>query len=137
MFGNLFKSGSLRVEAIGNCGTGIAKTFALNGTTVLTKTNQEFELEEIEEAKTEIIKFEVYPNPNQGNFTLNLVSNEKGASAKVTIINMMGQVVSEFNVENNNGVVQTNINQSLPEGLYFVRVSIGSELKTVKILVTK
>jgi len=137
MFGNLFKSGSLRVEAIGNCGTGIAKTFALNGTTVLTKTNQEFELEEIEEAKTEIIKFEVYPNPNQGNFTLNVVSNEKEASAKVTIINMMGQVVSEFNVENNNGVVQTNINQSLPEGLYFVRVSIGSELKTVKILVTK
>jgi len=134
-----FKSGSLKVEAMNNCGTGTAKTFSLNGTTTLSKFEQGFELEEVIENNDLITatKVNVYPNPNQGNFTVSIISNEKEAPAYVTIINMMGQDVADFTVDNNNGTIETNINQGLADGLYFVKVKIGSELNIVKIVVTK
>jgi hypothetical protein len=134
-----FKSGSLKVEPINNCGTGTAKTFVLNGTTTLSKFQQEFDLEEVIENNelTTATKVNVYPNPNQGNFTVSIISNEKEAPAQVTIINMMGKQVADFTVENNNGTIETNINQGLADGLYFVKVKFGSELNMVKIVVTK
>jgi hypothetical protein len=138
-FTNLFKSGTLKVAALNNCGIGAFKTFALNATTTLNKIGTEFELVEVIENNDLIddTKVNVYPNPNQGNFTVSITSNEKVAPAYITIINMMGQVVAELNVENNNGTIERNINQGLADGLYFVKVKIGTELNIVKIVVTK
>ncbi len=136
MFGNLFKSGSLRVEAMNSCGTGTSKTFTLNGTTSLNKAGKEIELiEEIEITNLSINKLTVYPNPNQTNFTVSVIAEEKEASANVSILNMMGQVVDEYTFDNNNGVVLGEINHNLTPGLYFVQVRIGSTLNTIKIIV--
>ncbi len=136
MFGNLFKSGSLRVEAMNSCGTGVSKSFSLNGTTTLNKVGNEYELiEDIEPTTLSINKLAVYPNPNQTNFTLSVVGDEKEASANVSILNMMGQVVAEYTLDNNNGVVLGEINHNLTPGLYFVQVRIGSTQNTIKIIV--
>ncbi len=136
MFGNLFKSGSLRVEAMNSCGTGVSKSFSLNGTTTLNKVGNEYELiEDIEPTSLSINNLAVYPNPNQTNFTLSVVGDEKEASANVSILNMMGQVVAEYTLDNNNGVVLGEINHNLTPGLYFVQVKIGSTQNTIKIIV--
>jgi len=135
-FLNLFKTGTIRVSATNSCGIGTTKTYVLNATTTLNKKEEEYELEEVfEQEELASNSLLVYPNPSQGNFTLSVVSNEKDANANVSIINNMGQVVSAFNIENNNGVIQSNINHGLPEGLYFVKVTIGSNTQIVKISV--
>jgi hypothetical protein len=136
MFGNLFRSGSLRVQALTLCSDGYLKSFSLNGTTTLNKVGNEYELiEEIEPTTLSINKLAVYPNPNQTNFTLSVVGDEKEASANVSILNMIGQVVAEYTLDNNNGVVLGEINHNLTPGLYFVQVRIGSTQNTIKIIV--
>jgi hypothetical protein len=135
-FGNLFKSGSLKVEAINNCGTGSPKTYALNGTLTLTKSGQNMELvEQLETEELPINVLSVYPNPSQNNFTLSINTIEKDVPAHVTVLNMMGQVMEEFMVSNRGGLIYTNHTHQMPAGLYFVSIKIGSEIFTEKILV--
>lgn len=135
-FTNLFKSGSIRVSATNSCGIGSTKSFILNATTTLNKKGEEYELEEVFDQEEQVLNsLIVYPNPSQGNFTLSAVTYEKEATASVTITNNIGQVVSEFSLENNNGVIQSIINHGLSQGLYFVKVSIGSNTQIVKISV--
>jgi hypothetical protein len=135
-FNNSFKSGSLKVFAFNNCGTGALKTFNLNGSTTLNKLGDEFELEELlEEESTNTFNINVFPNPNNGNFSLSIITNDKVASAEITLINMMGQVAKQIIAENNNGVINTEINQIVHQGLYFMKVTIGSYTQIVKISV--
>lgn len=137
-FGNLFRSGTLRVEAINNCGTGSAKTFVLNGTTTLNKSGQNMELEEmVETDKLPMNVLEIYPNPSHDNFTLSINTLEKEAPAQVTVINIMGQVMEEFTLSNKGGLIFTNHKHQMPAGLYFVNIKIGSEIYTEKIMVSQ
>jgi hypothetical protein len=47
----------------------------------------------------------------------------------------MGQVAKQIIAENNNGVINTEINQIVHQGLYFMKVTIGSYTQIVKISV--
>jgi hypothetical protein len=134
-FGNLFRSGSLRVEAINNCGTGTAKTFSLNGTTTLSK-NGINELEEVTEGIL-VNTLNVYPNPNNGTFNISFINNQIEENANVSIINMMGQTVRSFNFTNTDGLLSAEINHELEAGFYFVKVEVGTQVEIVKISVEK
>jgi hypothetical protein len=130
-----FKTGSLKVEIVNNCGTGTGKTFALNNTTTLSKTQGETELDEITEEVSNATSFNVYPNPNNGNFNINMTTENTEEVAQVTIINVLGQVVSSITIPNNNGVINSEVNANLSTGIYFVRVQLGSEVNVAKISV--
>lgn len=130
-----FKTGSLKVEILNNCGTGTAKSFTLNGTTTLTKTQSEMELEEVVENATEANTFSVYPNPNNGNFNINMTAANTEAAAQVIITNILGQVVREISLTNDNGTINSEINANLSTGIYFVKVQVGSEVNVAKISV--
>ena len=131
-----FKSGSLKVAVNNNCGLGTAKSFALNGTTTLSKNQGNMELEEVIEEATEFINaFSVYPNPNNGNFNVSMTTENTEEVAQVTIINVVGQVVSSITIPNNNGVINSEINANLSNGIYFVKVQLGSEVNVAKISV--
>ena len=130
-----FKTGSLKVEIVNNCGTGTGKSFALNNSTTLAKTSGETELEEITEEVSNATSFNVYPNPNNGNFNINMTTENTEEVAQVTIINVLGQVVSSIAIPNNNGVINSEVNANLSTGIYFVRVQLGSEVNVAKISV--
>lgn len=131
-----FKTGSLKVELVNACGTGIAKSFSLNATTTLSKNGSEMELKEIQENATEVSNtLSVYPNPNNGSFNISRTSNNTEAEAKVIITNILGQVVSTIVVPNNNGTISSEINANLSTGIYFVTLQIGDEVSVAKISV--
>lgn len=73
-------------------------------------------------------KFEVYPNPNNGSFTINL--KEKSNSI-VTIYNISGKAI--FNKQFSSSDY-FNINIDAPNGLYFVKVETENGTFTEKII---
>lgn len=133
-FASNFITGSLKIAIANSCGMAAAKTFSLNSTQ-LTKTSGETELEEITEEVSNATSFNVYPNPNNGNFNINMTTENTEEVAQVTIINVLGQVVSSIAIPNNNGVINSEVNAKLSTGIYFVRVQLGSEINIAKISV--
>ena len=88
---------------------------------------------------SEVINAEIYPNPNNGIFTLNVQTGIMTAAiAKVQIIDMYGRVVNQFTAKNNNGSIFMNISDSkLVNGLYSVKYSVGTISNSVKLMIKK
>ena len=132
-FGSAFRAGSLKVEAVNACGTGTAKSFTLNATGPLTK-NGTFELAE-ENLEIELdYSLNVYPNPSNGSFKV-AVNTESTSNATVSVLNLLGQVVYTTEVENNDGLIYTEINKNFEKGVYLIKVEIENETKVNKMIV--
>jgi hypothetical protein len=95
--------------------------------------------------ETEIVfdfKIDVYPNPNDGNFTIS--SSHEGT---FNIINELGQLIQKIEItkENNyqvhvgslheTNLLQPGNGQSLSKGVYFVSGTINNEVITKKVVV--
>lgn len=76
-------------------------------------------------------KYAIYPNPNNGNFTIE--TNESSTNSIVEIYNLMGERV--FNQPINNS--KTAINSGLKQGIYFVKTTGNKHEKGVKIIIEK
>ncbi|MES2680934.1 MAG: glycine-rich protein [Bacteroidota bacterium] len=72
----------------------------------------------------------VYPNPNNGNFTIRSVEK-----ISISIINTLGQVISTLSLGDNNGNEVT-VN-SLPTGVYFITAQKNGLTLTAKIIVER
>ena len=70
----------------------------------------------------------IYPNPNNGVFTLDLPQKEQ--SSEIYIYNLSGKLVQQVNTSNNNVI---DINKQ-PSGIYFVKVVQQNGVNTVKII---
>jgi len=71
-------------------------------------------------------EFNVYPNPNQGLFNIELT-----AQSQVMITNTLGQVVLNETIE----AGKSNLNiESQPTGIYFVKVMQNKKQKTLKLI---
>ena len=70
----------------------------------------------------------IYPNPNNGIFTLDL--SQKEQSSEIYIYNLSGKLVQQVNTSNNNVI---DINKQ-PSGIYFVKVVQQNGVNTVKII---
>jgi hypothetical protein len=76
--------------------------------------------------------FTISPNPNDGNFTLN-VDSEDMKPYSIHIFNYYGGLVYKMDHCNTK---QLQINQSgLPKGFYYVKLSIGADVVTKKIII--
>jgi M6 family metalloprotease-like protein len=77
------------------------------------------------------LKVKVYPNPNNGRFTVELFNAE--GSSDISIANILGAVVYKSTFTNTN-VSEIELTY-LQKGLYFVKVKNGEYVKTHKMMV--
>ncbi len=125
---------SIRLRYTSDCGNGAIKAQKLSN---LSKTcfasgssSNEFLRNNTE------IKTSIYPNPNHGKFNLFIQTGQmKKSLATIQVIDMLGKVVNVRVVENNNGVINTNLNLNLNEGIYYVKYILANVSNSVRMVV--
>jgi subtilisin-like proprotein convertase family protein len=118
---------TLRIFDSANGDGGILNSWSLNICTVLpgSLSSKEFELKD----------FVLYPNPNNGNFTLKFTSASSN-DVKINVYDMRGRNVFEKSYANT-GTFNQDINlDKVQAGIYLVSVSDG-DVKTVKRIVVQ
>lgn len=80
---------------------------------------------------TEVIKdsreIQLFPNPSNGNFTIQIPTSSLGS--KATIYTILGQKVKQFTIEN------TITNQNVTKGIYILEIEKGTSTITKKLVV--
>lgn len=78
--------------------------------------------------------FSIMPNPSNGQFTVNIKSNEKG-SAILTIFDITGKIINTEIVQNFTGEYTLPYNlQNEAKGAYLIQLKIGEKITTKKII---
>jgi hypothetical protein len=80
--------------------------------------------------KTGDIDFTVYPNPNDGNFTVKVTGNMQACT--VEIFNVSGRIMGK--VDSNTGTLTINRSDLLP-GIYYLKLSARSDSAVKKLIV--
>ena len=118
--------GSFKVKVTNS--NGCSKTSAITKTTVNCRT-----------AGSELLTdFNLYPNPNNGDFIISYVSDEnQNENAQIVITDMLGKIVYQQSVELIDGQINKNLSLSneLTNGIYFVRLMIGEKSIVSKVVV--
>ncbi|HXS37789.1 MAG TPA: SBBP repeat-containing protein, partial [Flavipsychrobacter sp.] len=84
-------------------------------------------------------KFILYPNPNDGSFTVDGNANLTATNAIVEVINLAGVTVYKEVVLVNNGVIHKSINLSsaIPSGLYFIRIKTDEQTTVLRFAIER
>ena len=133
-FNTGYKGGSLKVQSSTSCGTlgtAVSKTLTHVGCAAGQRGSNVEELV--------IDQVALFPNPNNGTFTLNVESSiRKSTLVKVQIYDIYGKMVGEYTTQSTSGIFSKNItNTNLNNGMYFVTYIIGDTRKTVRMVVQK
>jgi hypothetical protein len=102
---------SFRVKAINNA-TGIESVFS---NTVSAKPSIVLGVEE----ETSNNTFQVYPNPNNGSFSLKM-TNLKGKNAQISVLDLNGRLLYQQNVLLNNTSLESSIELNIANGMYLL-----------------
>jgi hypothetical protein len=78
--------------------------------------------------------FELYPNPNNGNFTLNL-KNSYIKNYTISVYNVLGEIIKTISLTNINSA-EINISE-FGIGAYYLQVAAENKTVTKKVFVTK
>ena len=74
----------------------------------------------------------IYPNPNNGNFTLNYSGNEQ--LKKMKVIDISGRTVQSISLENFNNSQDVNLS-NLSKGMYFIIIQSDSTKATKRLII--
>ena len=87
----------------------------------------------IQEMSNDKFDFTVYPNPNDGNFTIELLKADEMKPYSIQIFNSLGSLITQ--IEHCN-TFQINVNRTdLPSGVYYVKLSIGNNNAVKKVII--
>jgi PKD repeat protein len=91
----------------------------------------------VKEQTTAFTGVNVYPNPSSGKFTFT-IDSKKGAKMTMRVMNSMGQQVAQNETYLTTGSNKTQLDlSSLSDGLYFVNLRAGDEVKSVKLYLAR
>ena len=79
--------------------------------------------------------FDIFPNPNNGAFTVQL-SKRLGGTSQLVVQNTLGQIVYQRDVDTTNGSVEVNLN-NVANGLYTITVRSDESIYNAKVLIEK
>lgn len=108
------------IEDINGCST--VESFEVDGSTAT-------------QAPTQLLDWTVYPNPTSDMIQVNIDLVESSTGG-ITIFNVMGQQMQQFNF-NNQMNIQEKVNvQDYPSGIYFIQLTIGKAQITQRLVVS-
>ncbi|MCD4833727.1 MAG: Ig-like domain-containing protein [Bacteroidales bacterium] len=81
-----------------------------------------------------IVSMNIYPNPSNGNFTLEMNASKAG-TFNVEIINIQGQVVFTKEINQDGFYKETIDISNNASGIYYLRINDGKNLKVSKIMI--
>ncbi|MCK4662991.1 MAG: choice-of-anchor D domain-containing protein [Bacteroidales bacterium] len=79
-------------------------------------------------------KFGVYPNPNNGLFTLEII-NEKSQDIVIELVNAQGEILYRNEVKDVNSLKDEIDVKGIAAGIYYLRVFNGDEFKYQKVVI--
>jgi hypothetical protein len=91
-------------------------------------------------SKADPISMKVFPNPNSGMFTIEMAMTEvKEGNVEVTVVNSIGQTVlhNQYPVNDGQFAQQVELDKNLPTGVYILKVSIGKNVETIRLILTR
>ncbi|MEO6305213.1 MAG: PKD domain-containing protein [Bacteroidia bacterium] len=93
----------------------------------------------IKNNNSNVASVKVYPNPNNGEFMLNIVDGETTSKGiELLIYNTLGQIVYKNDEEFVNGTLNKKIDlQAIPNGVYFLKMDNGTNSKTLRLVIQK
>lgn len=91
-------------------------------------------------AEHKLTAVSLYPNPNGGNFSIDLtLSDAVDQEATIVIVNMLGQSIYEEQVMLTGGHIKKDVNldHALADGIYQVQVLVNEEIYTEKVILQR
>jgi hypothetical protein len=83
------------------------------------------------EAK-EMSRFEIYPNPSNGQFNIAVDFENNTANGELRILNVYGQLLQSYNLSSQYNNLSADLS-NFPSGMYFVQVLTGANVVTLPI----
>ena len=101
---------SIKVRFISACGAGLDKEAKLSNKAFVGTCGGNIPTARVEEKTIQITKSELYPNPNNGMFTLDVQTSAEGNQpALVQILDMSGRIVKSITTRSVNGSIKLNV----------------------------
>ena len=132
-FNTGYKGGALAVRSSTTCG-------ALG--TAVSKTLTHLNCAAGQRAGIEVLTIDqvnVYPNPNDGNFTINIETSIKTSSTvQIEMYDVQGKLVGTYTATNNNGLINKSIsNTNIKNGVYILKYRIGNNYRFLRVVIQK
>ena len=84
-----------------------------------------------------IDQINIYPNPSNGNFALEITGQSKGQTLVLGLFDVRGKLIEERALSFNSYARETYQLDGLSNGVYFLRINSGDETSTFKINILK
>jgi Ig-like domain CHU_C associated/Secretion system C-terminal sorting domain/PKD-like domain len=89
----------------------------------------------IKEEVSSLQQITVYPNPNNGTFSIS-VKNAKFKELTIVVVNMLGSEVFTASDKNNSTEYRAEVNlETLPKGVYYLKLSTGNDTVIKKLII--